>query len=170
MIVNSICIDYKEIEKDPKIVKEIFKEAIDHKDCTILYGTHQYFIFVRDNSLANSDFDNHACGFLIYPNYESITIYIALDYGNTPNEYGTRELCKDLDLHTSLEDCISIAKSTINTCPICKQSIPYSQQYQYSYSGRCCIPCMDQIPQEKREWSPYGVEKAYRRYLESKKK
>ena len=45
-------------------------------------------------------------------------------------------------LQDSLQTVIGKALTELGICPVCGKNVPFSEQSQYSFAGRCCKDCL----------------------------
>jgi len=116
----------------------IFKEASEQGNCKI----------IKDNSSSPPsieilvelpDIGNDAYGIFIMPHKDSNWVYVAKEFSGdirswlNVGEYSTED---------SLQTVIGKALTELGICPVCGKNVPFSEQSQYSFAGRCCKDCL----------------------------
>lgn len=117
----------------------IFKEADENGLCELLASTSSFPNSIE--ILVKDDLDvKNAIGYVITVYKDSIDIWIAYEIDG--NIHAGLSVCKNLNINTSLSECIAKAKVERNICPVCRKEVPYKDQHRFSFAGRCCQDCL----------------------------
>lgn len=152
-------ISYEEALNLPRVLYDsnkvdslpIYKEADENGQCELFLDTNSnpptvdILVKVNDDSLKKDEI-----GYMISICSDTIDIWIAYEYKEGYISSSTN-ICSGLPLDTSLNECINMAKIALSTCPVCGKSVPYKEQFGYSFAGRCCEECLPEM-KKKHEY------------------
>lgn len=125
----------------------MFKEASDRGDCQLMQsdGSSSIEILYR----MDEDLGENIIGLVIFPFGSDITVYTAIE-----DKYGLRaklQVVDGISETSTLPEIITTAKAKLNICPVCGKEVPYKEQQQYGFAGRCCIECLPSMQQEHEQ-------------------
>lgn len=122
----------------------MFKEASDRGDCQLMQSDGSSSIEILYKM--NEDLGENIIGLVIFPFGSAITVYTAIE-----DKFGLRaklQVVDGISETATLPEIITIATAKLNICPVCGKEVPYKEQQQYGFAGRCCIDCLPSMQQE----------------------
>lgn len=128
---------------------QIYKDAAEKGNCKLIRSTttvpNGIEIFVEIPDLGHD-----ACGLYILPHKNDTWVYVAIEkYG----EIRSWLQVECFSVEDSLDSIIAKSLEQLNICPQCKKPVPFNEQHQFSFAGRCCKDC---LPKMKEKYEQPG--------------